>query len=341
MMLVIAALALRVGEAAAQVRGSVSSTAGRPLSTVLVELLRGDTPIASRVTDSTGAFVFHEVEVRSATALSARRIGFAARRVLLARRDTMLDIRLSGMADAVTADVLSRVAAACPNREQPEARSLWQLVRRRYRSADSVDLSTSFSVSNTIVGRGDLGISGNLAEDKGQRALPGTSRVAWRKRIVEEGYAWLLEYRGDGYASKVWEYPPLESDFAQHFIDHVFGAMHRLSLETDNDGEAVIAFCSARSDLPALSGMLVFAADSSLARAVWTLRSREPVEEAGGEVIFAPYERLTHAPILLPRRGLFWRRLPGGEYYQRWQYYGRWVVEESDLEMAEQDGDRD
>jgi hypothetical protein len=319
----------------AQVRGTVSSTAGRPLATVLVELWRGGAQAASRVTDSTGRFLFTEVESRGASELSVRRIGFAARRVLLTRRDTVLDLRLSGMVDAPTADVLARIAAACPNHEEREARSLWQLVRRRYRSADSVLLATNFSVSTGVVGSEELGVASGAPEPKGQRALPGTSRVGWRQRIATEGYAWMLEYRGDGYVSKMWEYPPLDSDFVQHFIDHVFGRMHRLSVETSNDGEVVIAFCAAESRLPALSGLLILAADSSLARAVWRLRAPEPIEESGGEVFFVPSAPSPRTPILLPRRGLFWRRLPTGEYHQRWQFYDEWRIDQGEGAVAE------
>jgi hypothetical protein len=332
---VVAALIPGARELGAQVRGTVSSTAGRPLATVLVELWRGSAQMASRVTDSTGRFRFTRAEANGATELSARRIGFAAKRVLLTRRDTLLDLRLSGMVDAPTTDALSRIASACPNHEQSEARSLWQLVRRRYRSADSVLLATTFSVSTSVVGTAELGTTIGVPEPKGERALPGASRVRWRRRIAEEGYAWMLEYRGDGYLSKMWEYPPLESDFVQHFVDHVFGRMHRLSLETSNDGEMVIAFCAAEARFPALSGLLILSADSSLARAVWRLRSPEPTEESGGEVVFAPASRSRGTPILLPRRGLFWRRLPSGEFHQRWQFYDEWKVGEGEGAVAE------
>lgn len=324
-----------------QVRGLVESSTGRPLSAVLVELWRHRQLLGSRVTDSSGRFGFSIADSRGATEISARRIGFSATRSFLARGDSVVRLRLDGMADASTSGVLARIDAACPNREDPEARSLWQRLRRSYRSADSVGLATLFSVSTTLVAPDELGTPGNPAQRQGKRALPGTSRVSWRRRIAMEGYAWLLTYRTGDYVSRTWEYPPLDSDFAQHFVDHVFGRMHRLSVVSQNEGELVIAFCPASSPVTALSGVLVLRPDTTIARAVWRLRTPEPVEDAGGDVIFAPYVRDGTLPILVPARGLLWRSRPDGSVQQRWQYFDRWVIDGADrgrrLSMADEE----
>jgi hypothetical protein len=327
--------------AAAQVRGVIESTSGNPLSAVLVQLWREQELVGSRVTDSSGRFGFSPDDSRGATELSARRIGFTATRRFLARGDTVLRIRLEGMADASTRATLARIGAACPNHEDPEARALWQRLRRRYRSADSVGLATLFSASNTVVSPDELGAPGNPAERQGRRALPGTSRIAWRRRVAIDGYAWLQTYRTGDYLTKTWLYPPLESDFAQHFVDHVFGRMHQLSVVSKTEGELVLAFCPTSGRVTALSGLLIVRGDTTLGRVVWRLRTSEPVEEAGGDVVFTDYDASGGLPILLPSRGLVWRTQPDGALQQRWQYYDRWVIDGPDrgrrISMADEE----
>ncbi len=156
-----------------------------------------------------------------------------------------------------------------------------------------------------------------------------------------EGYAWLQTYRTGEYLSKTWLYPPLESDFAQHFVDHVFGRMHRLSVVSKTEGELVLAFCPATERVSALSGLLILRDDTTLNRVVWRLRTPQPVEDAGGDVVFTTYDASGGLPILLPSRGLVWRTQPDGELQQRWQYYDRWVIDGPDrgrrISMADED----
>jgi hypothetical protein len=313
--------------AGAQVRGIISGRSGEVVSSVTVELYNGSDQLASRTSDDAGRFSFPARDTRTATMMLARRLGYVPLRLRLTPADTVVHLvmeRPSQAAAAVTAHVLE---SACPNRDDPEARALWQSVRSRYSSADDVGLATSFTRGTTLVSASSLGTVDSSGSRTGERVFAGNSRVAWRKRIAEQGYVWRESFEGLGHPADSWIHPPLESDFAQHFIDTVFAAKHNLSVISRDEHEMVIAFCERSRKQPYMEGLMMVAADTTLVKATWRFFAPAPAADAGGEVFFERVGSSTSGHVLLPARGLTWEMTDGGQYAQTYQSFRRWIVQ--------------
>lgn len=312
----------------------------------------------------------HRVKLRSILASSLVIVSLSpAARLHAQRRDTAA-VALPG--------VTARAAGAeCGIRDEPRARALWEAVRARYSPAgDSLSLWTTGMSSaadwvpperllrfdSTSSHRADGSTTGWDAQQnrrdgwqrlleyhaapragRGGRGMAGVYRAFLSGRIATDGYARLLNgVNADLTAAwSAWEYPPLEAELASHFVSAEFGRRNVFALASDQ-GRTTIEFCGARPfrSRPYLTGVLVLRADSTLERAWWRYRTPAPDEQAGGQAEFAPYSSAGGAPLLLPVRGVFYRRNGRAEFYQRRQTFDGWMtasreaVPDQALEMA-------
>lgn len=300
----------------AQVRGTVRDEAGVPVADAMVELLAPGARLAVTATDVSGVFVF--LPHPAAAAVVVRRIGFAPARVTLGTAAQPLTIVLQRRSLPVTGMTVVAPPPPCVDRDQPEARQLWQRASHRYASGTlmaglTADRMTgrmnvppdSFgALDTTRLARGFIGMIGF-----GVRP-----REAQRDRFY--GGAPLLGTE----RSFQWGYPHLESVQAWHFADALFGELNRLLLAPREVGELIILFCGRRAGRVYITGRIHLATDTTFLKAEWRFVTPPPVEQSGGEVVFMP--PAPGAP-LLPATGFFWRARASG-FFQEWSSYLQW-----------------
>jgi len=323
--------ALRASDA--QLRGTVHSTDGQPLSGVAIELWTPLRKTAATMTDGAGAFRFTEADRSTATAIIVRSIGYRPIRDALAASDTVLVIVLQPVPISLDSIAVTVAPLACKSPEDPQARSLWNQVQQRYSHRyESVALGTLMRLVNRTVPAEQLGVVDTTGLAWGQRGAVGMVRADWRRWIADHGYAMPPGSLVSDYGRGDWDYPPLESGFAQHFVDSLFGRLSRFTFQqADSDGW-VLAFCPKKEKNPFVTGTLTVARDSTLVGATWTFHTRNPMERAGGQALFAPIVPYDSAAFLLPTFGLFWREgISPKEFNEVWQQFQGWVINWHDI----------
>lgn len=306
--------------AQAQVSGRVQDLSGTPVHAALVELWNAARRLAVTGTGTQGDFSFPNANADSAELLLIRRIGYQPLRLPLGAARTSLVATLLPLPIN-----LAPIAAApdwrpCPNRDDPRARKLWISVRDRYRRPGPEYWAEGWIAQQRVSAQA-LGAPDSLMLRMSQVVARDPYFALSTARIRDSGYAvparGLREARFDW-----WEYPFLESLLAAHFVDSLFARLHTLSFANEQT-QYTIAFCSNRSRLPHIEGVLELDTDTSLARVTWRFVTQPHSEAAGGEVWFAR-SRTTDAPQpLFPITGLFWRKLTF-DYFQEWREYREW-----------------
>jgi len=196
---------------------------------------------------------------------------------------------------------------------------------------ESVALGALMRSVRDLVPANELGVVDTAGLIWGQRGAIGTIRSEWRTWIGEHGYARPPTSFSE-YGSGDWEYPPLESVYAQHFVDSLFGRLSNFTIaRADEDGWELHS-CSRREDRPSISGTLAIGRDTTLVSATWTFRTVKPVEHAGGEALFAPAAVPDSAAFLLPTYGLFWQEgVRPNEFHEVWQEFRDWIINWRDV----------
>jgi hypothetical protein len=314
-----------------QVQGRVAGSSGKALDAVTVELWSASQRIAVVRTDPAGAFAFSRDEALNARSLTLTRLGYQGRSVLLRPGASTLSLVLEPLPVSLPELTVRQARRICPNREQPQARTLWEAVRSRYsRTTSGRGYEVQHLVAREHVSEDRIGLvdesrvvptvswSGALAQDVN------ASIAAQGYAVVQPSHWRLFD---DDYFS--WRYPKLHSATAHHFASDVFGARHDLSVVSSSPGETVLAFCPRNRRQPFMEGTLIVSADSTFAEAAWSFTTPKPKESAGGEVFFAPLpdDLGGPRPHLLAARGVFWRRLGGRDlFYQRAEVLLDWSI---------------
>ncbi|HET7464266.1 MAG TPA: carboxypeptidase-like regulatory domain-containing protein [Longimicrobium sp.] len=322
-------LALAAPPAGAQIRGSVADPAGAPVPGAAVEAWAGLRQVARATSDAGGSFVLPTVRPGDATGLVVHRIGYRRLAIGLTAADSVVRLRLTPAPANLAGITATAETRGCPNREEPRARAAWEAARAKYPPFG--DTAVFHSLARFREGDVPRENVDAFAAGPGTRGWNAAGTVAWPM--------WRRQIRVGGYAARIrqpltakyalWLYVPLEMEFAQHFIDPLFGELHTLSVGASNPDETTIRFCplaSAGRTRPEIEGTLTLAEDGTLLRGTWRYRTPRPTEDAGGELDFLPPE-VTAQRLLLPERSLFWRRTTGGRYhvegrtYQEWRLY--------------------
>lgn len=326
--LVAAALPLAFSvPARAQVHGQVVDGGGAPVAGARVELWAPLRRLEWRETDASGAFEFAAPQADSATGLVVSRVGYRARSLTVPRPAAPLQVRLSEAAVRLEAvSVRASAGRLCPNGDDPRARALWSAAAARYGSADTLSIEVDEMVATGNVPRAEIG----MVDERWSR--PNRRGTAPQRRAVDPviGYGFRIASSFDpDYAA--WQYLPLGSHHAQHFIDASFGTYNTLSVRGQDAEGIVLAFCSrgltGRRAI-GIEGTLTLGADTTLVSATYRFRPRDPEEDAGGEVTFVPHPGRGSLPWLVPATSLYWRALHGRRdlYFQRWERFGAWRI---------------
>ncbi len=325
-----AVLSANATVADAQLSGRVVS-GDSPVNEAQVELWSATTRIAQRVSGPDGTFRFSETERGSAIAILTRRIGFVPQRVRLDATTGEVEIHLTVLMTVLPQVQVSGSVIACPNSPSSNARAIWEKLRSRYADGTGLARGSEYLAWSGVVSRGHFGEIDLGHLKPGSRAMSATGIAMTQKLIEQLGYVWPAHTIGSGEDYGIWQYPPLEADYSQHFVESSFGARHSLSLLKDEGAGSTIAFCPADRKKSGLEGTLSIDADGDPVRAQWRYwNPTRQAEESGGEVSFAPRDPRSAAPVLLAANGMFWRRLRSGDYWERWQEYSGWTIQRGD-----------
>lgn len=315
----------------AQVTGRVVGAGGSGIAAVSLELWSGTERLASRAAASDGSFRFLAGSNGTAAALVVRMIGYRPRTVRVHDgQDIVIQL------DQIPL-ILPEVAVAsvpCPTHDGADALSLMSHARSRYsRVTDSIGIAAQYwYASGQFPTRGPIGVDTTTPAPLGERGATGAARKNWRTRIEQRGYAFPPTGSSDE-RYDLWIYPPLESTYAQHFLDDVFlrrnafQVIPRQGLDTD---VVVLRFCGKARSQPYLDGRLTLSFDGDFVEAEWTYRTPNLQEDAGGEVWFAPRAASPEIPVLLALSSRFWRRGRVRGWYQVSEKYLRWKLATAD-----------
>lgn len=331
--LAFAAQCFLAGSAAAQIDGLITREGGSPLEGVSVEAWSADRRIAATLTDAQGRFSFSASIASNTTLLRAGALGFEVEEVVVRSGVVTYEIQLSGAPLAVEGLVVTMEEATCEmGREDSRGRMLWEYARARYDGLmDTLGIATYLAEADTIVPLSELGALQLPALNLSQRGSSSLLRFNWTRRIDREGYAFAIRRIDGGAPYDSWVYPPLEADFAPHFVDEVFGERHRFVIDDEGPDGWLLAYCPKDGgDKPSIKGTITLARDTSFAAIDWLFETPEPVEHAGGRASFPPLLAGSGPNHLLPTEAVIWRTVPTGEYLQSYQRYEDWRVAPGD-----------
>lgn len=302
---------------------------GTPVAEATVELWTTSARVAVRVADRNGTAMFTAAEVGAATTLLARRVGFAPGRVSVDALVLEIRIALERLAAPLAEVTVREAEQACPAREDPRARALWEAARRRYVVPDPRNRKSWFALHSGAVRSVELGLIDRTRLRRGIRGIDARLVQGEDSRISRSGYVWPVD---GGHASEdigVWDYPRLQHFHSEHFAEDAFGSLQTLSFAKDGadaDSSALV-FCGRDRKRSGIDGTLQLDADSSFLVARWRYwNPARDAEKAGGEVVFTPFDSRSATPFLHAAQGLFWRELRGGMYWHRWEEYEGWEL---------------
>ncbi len=315
----------------AQITGRVQDMQGRNLDQVVVEAWGPDTRLSVTSTTADGLFEFPEAVTSELRSLYAHRLGYRASRVSVSEGVTHYVIRMAADPFEIEGLVVSVEPDRCEGGEDREARDLWSAVRRRYDPGiDSLGAATYLGTGIRAVPLSEVGPVPVASGGSGQRGSAPLFRASWRRRVERSGYARQLSAPSPDGMYEAWGYAPLEAEFSTHFVDEVFGKLHRFRFADSAEEGWSLRFCPRDDDRPGIDGYLKISPDSFLVVAEWSFRTDEPDEDAGGRAVFTPTEGGGSRPFLLPTEGLFWRKVAPDRYLQRYERFEGWMFAPGD-----------
>ena len=320
------------GSAAAQLDGVVTRAGGLPLEGVSVEAWSDDLRIGATMTDAQGRFSFPELISFATVSLRAGALGFESQEVVILDGLLTYEIELAVAPLAIDGLVVTMEESTCEDgRDDDLARRLWEYARVRYGGLmDTLGIATYLAEADTVVPLSEFDDLQLPELNLSQRGSSSLLRFNWTRRIDREGYAFAVR-RLDGAAPyDSWVYPPLEADFAPHFVDDAFGDRHRFVVDDVNSGGWLLAYCPKDGGKPSIKGTITLARDTTFAAVDWIFETPEPLEHAGGRAYFPPVIAGSGPNYLLPTEAVIWRAVPTGDYLQSYQRYENWRVAPGD-----------
>ncbi len=313
-----------------RVAGRVIDWSGAPIEHAEVELWSQAHRVAVRISAGDGTFAFAPLAARDLPlALVVRAIGYRPRSISVADTATVhIEVSLSAV-PLPLADLIVAPKEACPRRQDPAAFGYWDRSRRHYSStSDSTGIATRAAVSYGPVRQVGLGARPRHLLPNGVTGSAGVLRRMLRDRVAREGYAWPVTGFNDARRGW-WEYAPLQSSFAAHFVDASFGASHSFAFVSQTDGRVILRFCALARRNPWIDGQLYFNSNGELSSASWMYRTRRHEEGAGGEAAFLPLD-VAPKRMLLPAAGALWWQLPDSTWMQFTEFFEEWKASDAD-----------
>ena len=328
----LAMLAFFAGAASAQLTGVVRASGGILLEGVAVEAWSVDRRLSAVLSDSDGSFSFPQNVAVRTVMLRAGALGFEVLEVPVVTGLSSYDLVLAEAPLVLEGLVVTREEAPCEmRRDDSKARALWENARSRYQGVmDTLGIATYLAEADTIVPIDKLGPLQLPTLNLSQRGSSSLLRFSWTRRIERDGYAFKVRRTDGGEPYDSWVYPPLEADFAPHFVDDLFGERHRFIVDDEREDGWSLAYCPEKDDKPGIRGIIDLARDTTFVSVEWIFQTPEPVEHAGGRALFSPLLADSEIAYFLPSEALTWRAVPEGDYVQRYQRYEGWLVSPGD-----------
>lgn len=142
-------------------------------------------------------------------------------------------------------------------------------------------------------------------------------RELWLGRFEKGIFAVPIQISSLDGRHEAWEYPPFHADLAFYFLTEAFERAHEFMFL--DDSRLVVGYCAKDREETYIDGRIVLHEDGRVVTIDWLFRTPGPQEGAGGRAVFG-------GPLPLPRRGVFWRRLPSGDYHEWVDEYLGWSV---------------
>ena len=321
--------------AQAQITGYVLNEEGDAVAGAAVEAWAADRKIGGRLANEEGWFLFPAEMTGRIRALYAGQLGYHPEVVQIEEGIDSYEIRLTREPIPLPELIVDAERDRCAGGEDRDARRLWERAAARYsQGLDTLGVATYLASVESILPEGEVGTVQAAGDAIAQRGSSSLLRFSWRRRIEREGYAYQIRRSTPEQSYTSWVYPPLEADFATHFVGEMFGDRHRFRFDTaaepDADVGVTVVFCARDDDDPSMEGTLRIGPDTTIAVAQWLFRTPEPVEHAGGRAVFGPPADSPATSYLLPIEGVFWRRSPPDSYWQRYQKFEQWMVAQGD-----------
>ncbi len=319
---------LFAGSATAQLDGVVTRAGGMPLGGVSVEAWSEDLRVGATMTDARGRFSFPELISFSTVLLRVGALGFETQEVAIRAGLVTYQIELEVAPLAIDGLVVTMEEATCEDgREDDLARRLWEYARIRYGGLmDTLGVATYLAEADTVVPLSEFDDLQLPALNLSQRGSSSLLRFNWTRRIDREGYAFEIRRLEGAAPYDSWVYPPLEADFAPHFVDDAFGDRHRFVVDDESSDGWLLAYCPKDDGKPTIKGTITLARDTTFAAVDWIFQTPEPLEHAGGRAYFPPILSGSGPSYLLPSEAVIWREVPTGDYLQSYQRYEDWRV---------------
>ncbi len=317
-----------------QLQGVVVDPEGAPVEGATVELWGETRRLSARLTNAAGEFSFPEGLGNDAVGFYVGRLGFKSAQVPYeSAARSGFRITIETQAIALSGFLVEASEELCFEEDDREAKRLWASLADRYSQAiDTVGVATYLASAELVVPIGAVGPVELPEFSPGQRGSNSLLRFSWRRHIERSGYARRVRRTDLTGSYDSWTYPPLDADFSGHFVDPLFGELHRFRFEDADDNGWTVGFCARdrNEEDPWLTGRLRIAADTTLQWAEWMFRTAEPYEGAGGRAVFPEVVSDPEHTFLLPTEGLFYRRTGEEELVQRYQRFEGWIVAEGD-----------
>lgn len=316
----------------AQLSVEVVAAPAHPLQNAHVELWSPTARLSAQVTGTEGRVRFSSSDMRAASAVLVRFIGYRPERVLVAAGAVTLRVQLEALPAPLPSITVSDAETWCPKADAPEARSRWERARSQYTAPSSFGRRSTMETFSGTTRAEELGDASRMRLATGSRGFTKLGMEGARRSLFARGYAYPLVGSHTSTEFGVWAYPALTREYAEHFAEAVFGERHNFSAVSvgPDSLEAVLAFCARDRRHTGLDGILRISEDGSFLSARWRFYNpASGAELAGGDVVFAPRDLYSDSPALLSAQGLFWRRVSSGMFFQRWEQYARWVLTDS------------
>lgn len=308
---VLIAALLASAPVAAQVRGTVTDSAGRPLSDAVVDLWGPTERVGRVVTGAAGRFEFKETV--GGSRLAVRRIGSRAVIMPVGAGDTMMTVVLHPGLVAVEGTEVR--GGACPSRDDRNARSRWIAAAQHYRPvSDSLWLSSVFKLVQERVPTDDVGRPVLDSSGYGWTAgrLVMFSIRSWQTRIAQVGYL-APDPESQSFGQS------FQGLYHQRWVSPEFGTESVFSGAPDG----TIRFCSKEQVRPWIEGEMRIGEDGGIVWVRWRFRSRSALPATGGEALFLP-PASDSAMLLLPTSETIWQERPYSMAAQRTIEYREW-----------------
>lgn len=333
-------LATTAPPTAAQITGVVHDPSGHPVASARIELWGDSVRYTTAQSDSAGHFAlqaYPDAHIVLAFALGTDST-FAPLGDLMHPLDLVLEPRplaLPGLTAAPT-------GMRCPQRDDPAARALWEQVAASYtqpppRATWKAEVTQMRSGVTTAGDFGSIPLAHNVRAMFGG-GWSGTdvplSEVPFTNDwIRKHGYAQRLTMSSLNGRYVAWHFVMLDGSQSPHLVSKAFGDLQRFALDSTDEAERTILFCSKDHGRPWVRGQLFLNEDKRIVGADWEFVTPEPVEHAGGHAEFLPHTR-----YLLPQSGEYWRRTPVGRYFQEALQFAPWVMQATTPDSSSREG---